>query len=379
MARFPGLVHGAGRCLQPARARGCGHRRVDPEGGAARALRRLTPRRGGLHPADDRPGRRDAARLARGAHRLRAERVARARVVPLELAVGARRVVAASPRARPRLGARRCDPDLPRLSAVLQASAHRDRGHQRVLRPHAQARAARAASLRRARRRDALRRRHDRRPDLEGDGRLVLVHRVWPLSGRLPGVRDREAALAEAPDHGHSRPAAGGRPEPARGRRAEPDRRERRARGDGVGLRHVRRLHPRVPRFDRARRPHRRPASQPRDDGIELPAGVRGDAARRGADRQPVGQAPGRPRGVGGRARGARGRGGRARAGDPLLGRLRRRLRRARTQGGGVDGEAAAEGAASTSRFSARASRAPATRRAGWATSTSSSRTPSRT
>ena len=47
-----------------------------------------------------------------------------------------------------------------------------------------------------------------RRSDLEGDGRLVLVHRVWALPGRLPGVRDREDALAEAPDHGHPRPVA---------------------------------------------------------------------------------------------------------------------------------------------------------------------------
>ena len=37
-----------------------------------------------------------------------------------------------------------------------------------------------------------------RRPDVEGDGRLVLVHRVRALPGRLPRVRDREAPLAEA-------------------------------------------------------------------------------------------------------------------------------------------------------------------------------------
>ena len=48
---------------------------------------------------------------------------------------------------------------------------------------------------------------------------------------------------------------------------------------------------------------------------------------------EPVGQAAGRPRGVGGGARRARRRGGRARAGDPVLGRLRRGVRRARAHG----------------------------------------------
>ena len=57
----------------------------------------------------------------------------------------------------------------------------------------------------------ALRRRHGRRPHVEADARLDVVHGVRPLPGRLPGVRDRQGALPEAPDHGDSRPALRGR------------------------------------------------------------------------------------------------------------------------------------------------------------------------
>ena len=51
-----------------------------------------------------------------------------------------------------------------------------------------------------------LRRRHGRGPDLEAGARHLLVHRVRALPGRLPGVRDRQGALAEARDHGPARP-----------------------------------------------------------------------------------------------------------------------------------------------------------------------------
>ena len=44
-----------------------------------------------------------------------------------------------------------------------------------------------------------------------------VVHRVRPLPGRLPGLRDRQGALAEAPDHGHPRPAVRARARPAGG------------------------------------------------------------------------------------------------------------------------------------------------------------------
>ena len=100
----------------------------------------------------------------------------------------------------------------------------------------------------------------------------------------------------------------------------------------------------RVPGVDRARRPHRRPAPQPRDGRVALPDRGRADAARRRARRQPVGPRADRARRLGRAARRADPRAGRAGARGPLLGRLRRVVRRARAHGGGVDGEAAAGG-----------------------------------
>ena len=47
----------------------------------------------------------------------------------------------------------------------------------------------------------------------------VLVHRVRALPGRVPGARDREAAVAEAADHGRARPGVRRRAARARGRR----------------------------------------------------------------------------------------------------------------------------------------------------------------
>ena len=73
-----------------------------------------------------------------------------------------------------------------------------------------------------------------RRHDLEADDRHDVLHRVRALPGRLPGLRDREGALAEAADHGPARPAVRGRPEGARrgprwrGVRADGARRQRR-------------------------------------------------------------------------------------------------------------------------------------------------------
>ena len=102
----------------------------------------------------------------------------------------------------------------------------------------------------------ALRRRDDLRPHEEGGHGRVLVHRVRPLPGRVPRLCDGQDPLAEAPDHGRARP----------GVRAEhgADRRQRRARGDDLGLRHLRRVRRGVPGVDRAHRPHRRPAPEPR-------------------------------------------------------------------------------------------------------------------
>ena len=111
--------------------------------------------------------------------------------------------------------------------------------------------------------------------------------------------------------------------------------------GRDLGLRHLRRLRPRVPRRDRARRPHRRPAPAPRDGRIEFPRRGRDDAARSRAAANPWGKAQTE------RADWAEGLDVRilsrvSRTRGPLLGRLRRLLRRARTRDRPVDREAAA-------------------------------------
>ena len=59
---------------------------------------------------------------------------------------------------------------------------------------------------RRPRRGRRTRRRHDRGLQLEGHPRLHDLHRVRPLPVAVPGLEHREAALAEAADHGAARP-----------------------------------------------------------------------------------------------------------------------------------------------------------------------------
>ena len=202
-------------------------------------------------------------------------------------------------------------------------------------------------ALRRARGGDALRGRHRGGPDLEADAGHLLVHGVRPLPGRVPGLDHRQGALAEAADHGAARSglrggtAAAARRGRVRGAAAGARRGDRQR---GLGLRDLRRLRARVPGVDRARGPHRRPAPAPGDDGGSLPRRGRADAARRRARRQPVGQAADRARRLGRAAGRARARAGRPCAGGPLLGRLRGVVRRARADGGGVDGAAAAGG-----------------------------------
>ena len=155
-----------------------------------------------------------------------------------------------------RVGASRRHRRVPRVPAVLEAPAHRDGGGERVVRAHARRAggssrcastcpttscASASATIVDLTRKEVRRR--------------VLVHRVRPLPGRVPGARDGEDPVAEAPDHGRPRP----------GVRAErgADRRQRRAGGDDLGLRDVRRVRRGVPGVDRARRPHRRPAPEP--------------------------------------------------------------------------------------------------------------------
>ena len=150
-------------------------------------------------------------------------------------------------------------------------------------------------------------------------------------------------------------------------------------RGDGLGLRDVRRLRTGVPGQHRADRPHPRPAPAPRDGRVALPERGRADAARRRAPVEPLGQAAGRARRRGRRAsasacsspatRSPRSSTGSAAPRRSTSGRGRRRSRR----------PSCCRRPASTSRSSARARRAPATRPGGWATSSSSRPTPSRT
>ncbi len=104
----------------------------------------------------------------------------------------------------------------------------------------------------------------------------------------------------------------------------------------------MRRVRSRVPRLDRARRPHRRPPPKSRHGRVTPPRRDRDDAARRRARVEPVGEAADRACVVGGRARRSRPRAGRSAARDPLLGRLRRFIRRARARLRDLDGEAPA-------------------------------------
>ncbi len=88
----------------------------------------------------------------------------------------------------------------------------------------------------------------------------------------------------------------------------------------------LRRLRPGLPGPDRLRpgRPHR-PATEPRDDGVRVPAGGHDRLQGHGGAGQPLGRGPGPPHGVGGGARRPRPGGpGRARGRVPALGRLRR-------------------------------------------------------
>ncbi len=90
---------------------------------------------------------------------------------------------------------------LPGLPAALQAPPHRDRVLQRrVPEAGATGRAARHGP----RGRDGPVRGQDHRgPVLEGPARRLHVHRVRTLSGRLPGVGDRQAARPQDAHHGH--------------------------------------------------------------------------------------------------------------------------------------------------------------------------------
>ena len=241
----PGLVRAARGSLRRPRPPGGRGGVLDPQSATAGALGRLPPRRGRPHPRADRGDRDDAPALARHADRAWPQPVAVRLVTRLRCARWPlrRRCDDRGARARLRVGPRSDHPRLPHLPAALEAPAHRDRGDQRLLLADTCSRPSGAARLRiRGRGGAALRRRHRRRPDVEADARLDVVHGVRALPGRLSRVRHRQRALSEATDHGHPgsplRRGAGR----TRGRSPLPARPERGHGGGRLGLRDLRRV-----------------------------------------------------------------------------------------------------------------------------------------
>ena len=190
----------------------------------AEALRGQPSRRGRPHPRADRRHRVDAAALARGPDRARAQRMAGGLVTGLEPLVGPVRRRRLATRSLERVFMWAHVALILGFLAYLPYSKHlhiftaavnvlfgrtRARGRLEPLRFDEDARGG-----------APLRRRHRRRPHLEADGGRVLLHGVRPLPGRLPGLRDREGAVAQAPDHGRPRPAVRGGAARTRRRRA---------------------------------------------------------------------------------------------------------------------------------------------------------------
>ena len=286
-----------------------------------RALRELLPAGGRDRPAE-------AARRRRpGALPVPALQLPRGRGVlgPLD----SRR---AGP-ARARLvDARAGLPRLRRVPADDQAHAPRLRLAQHLALPPG---ALRASAEDRLREDGEVRHRPGAGAALEEPPRLVRLHRVRPLQRRVPGPRDRQAAHADegaARRQGEpARPQRDGHPEvpgpegppaPGEGRgrggvRAEDaprlEARDRpleagcrasgrrlpaggRAgpRGRALGVHDLRRLRPGVPGPHRLRpgRPHR-PAAEPRDDGVRLPAGGHDRVQGHGGAGQPLGRRAG--------------------------------------------------------------------------------------
>ena len=151
--------------------------------------------------------------------------------------------------------------------------------------------------------------------------------------------------------------------------------------GRGLGLRHLRRVRGGVPGAHRARRQDRGAAPQPGAGGVALPGRADRRHERHGALRQPLGpageRAPGLDQGTAvqvPRRRGRRGRrAGRGRgAGVPVLGRLCGGVRRPQQAGRPGVRDLPGCGGRALRRAGPGGERAPATRRAGWATSTCS-------
>ena len=235
----------------------------------------------------------------------------------------------------PPLGTPRARARVPRLPRVLEAPAHRDERVHRLLLEHGEARAIDAAAHRPRRRRGTGARRGDARgPHVEGGARPLRLHGVRAVPERVPRVEHRQAPLAEAPRDGPARPPlrAGpgdrrreGRRHGLREGRARP--RRHRSRGHLV-VHDLRGVHAGVPGRHRARGHDRGRPTEPRDGRIADAPGRRADAPQPRSDREPLGPPAVRAHGLGRGPRCPGPRGGRPRAGLPLLGRVRRRVRR---------------------------------------------------
>ena len=256
----------------------------------------------------------------------------------------------------------------------------------------------------------ARRRRAHRALLVEGDPRLLHVHRVRALLGQLPGAPHRQDPQPQAPDARAARP-----PLRARGRAHRAPRRERR------GQRRRPKPRRRAPTRTAPRPPRRADGRRPRRTGIEpvnlVPDVIHPDVLwacttcraceeqcpvlisyvdkiidmRRnlvmvkgefphelaealpghGDQRQPVEPLAHGPRGVGRRARHPDD-GREPEGAGPLLGRLRGELRRSREEDRARHGASSSSRRASTSRSSGRKRAARATRRGARATSSSS-------
>ncbi len=203
-------------------------------------LLRLAPRSGVLHAVHDLQRHLDDVPVPRGGRGARHRHRLRLRQGGVRLLL-ARQGAARQHRPdrhRPAPAHRR-DAGVPGLRAELQAPAHLPRAAQRALRPPAdRARRGQAADLRRQadhprrhrgpRRGRQARRRRGRGLQLEGPAGLRDLHRVRPLPVPVPRVEHREAAVAEADDHGDARPRVREGAVPA-GRRGQARRRCSRA------------------------------------------------------------------------------------------------------------------------------------------------------
>ena len=231
---------------------------------------------------------------------------------------------------------------------------------------------------------ETLRRLGGRGLHVEAAARHRRVHDVRPVHQRVPGARHRQAARP-ARDRAEDRRGDGGQ----RRRTATSARRSATTseitisaqlavradhrRGD-LGVHQLQGVRRDLPGQHRDPRQDPRHAPLPVADGEQLPGRARQRVPGDGEPGQPVGHEPGRARrlGQGPRDVAVVDPGEPLDHRVPLLGRLRRLVRRQEQEGHAGDGQAAAPGRHRRGRSSDRARCAPATRPAAAATSTCS-------